>query len=342
MARRLFRIRVVRSIIYFDKCEAWLGYEPGKARVAGFHNRDLKVESKQVAFFGYWETVDAVDPNRDLFESFEQSARSKGAERVYGPINFTTFGPYRIRLNTFEAGCFPGEPYNPSYYATVLDQLGYTVAGRYMSYTGKLAPALESFQTHGYPSPVEHAQKFGVRLEKLTSQYWMDNLESMYEYCDLFYSNNFAYQGISFDAFRKSLGESFAGRFCAKTSVLALDEKGDVAGFIICFPDYAPLCRQGAQHPVPVHSLFYADHFKLLTEPMFISKSGAIHPRFREAGLYGTINYLAALRAQEAGYVYAAGSTIREDNPALRLTRKLLDHPDDLERVYGLFVKELE
>src|SRR4030042_961503 len=112
---------------YFDKNSAWIGCEPDMARLAGFYNPDLLINDQHVAFFGYWETIDAYHANRKLFSEFESWARDKGAVTVYGPINFTTFGSYRIRLDRFEDGCYPGAPYNPPYYPRFLEGLGFKI-----------------------------------------------------------------------------------------------------------------------------------------------------------------------------------------------------------------------
>ena len=77
--------------------------------------------------------MDELEPNQILFQRFEQWAKSNGAEAVYGPINFTTHGLYRVRLDYFEHGCFPGESYNPSYYPALLEKLGYQVNQHYYS-----------------------------------------------------------------------------------------------------------------------------------------------------------------------------------------------------------------
>ncbi|MBF0117793.1 MAG: hypothetical protein HQK79_03100 [Desulfobacterales bacterium] len=324
---------------YFKVCNAWLGVEAGQARLCGFYNPKQTIDDKKVAYFGYWETKDVLEPNKKLFKDFESWSKNKGAEMIYGPINFTTFGANRIRLNHFEAGYFPGEPYNPPYYQKIIQELGYTLVKEYLSYTGNLDGVLENFRSK-FINPFEHAKELELKLFQLTPEYWLENIPKLYEYCDIVFSNNFAYSGIAFETFKHYFGKSFANKFCPKTSVLAIDSEDKIAGFIISYPDYSPICRQEYKNFVPQNQLEYKKHFPLLKNPMFISKSGGVHPKYRKAGLFSTINFASAEWAKE-DYKFMAGSTMRADNPSKKIAAKIFTRPDDLIRQYGLFIKKI-
>ena len=156
---------------YFEKNSAWMSCEAGKARLAGFYNPSLVINGRHVAFFGYWETIDDAAANRRLFSEFESWAGSKGAGAVYGPINFSTFGPYRIRLNRFEDGCFPGEPYNPPYYERLMGELGYSIAYRYYTLIGNLDTVYPPLDRFMVPVLLEKAEQGGIRFVPLTREY---------------------------------------------------------------------------------------------------------------------------------------------------------------------------
>ena len=113
---------------YFKSCEVWVQTQDRDARLVGFFNPSLRILDETVAFFGFWETGEDLEPNRQLFQKMEGWAKAKGAKRIYGPINFTTFGDYRLRLQESQDGPYPGEPYNPPYYISLLADLGYAAA----------------------------------------------------------------------------------------------------------------------------------------------------------------------------------------------------------------------
>ena len=91
----------------------WARAWPGKARLAAFFSPNQMVDDLPTAFFGFWETEEYFPANEELFREAEDWARQQGARQLLGPINFSTFNPYRVRLNHFDKGSFPGEPYNP-------------------------------------------------------------------------------------------------------------------------------------------------------------------------------------------------------------------------------------
>jgi hypothetical protein len=308
--------------------------------MAGFFNPVMRIEGRPAAYFGYWESLDEVETNRRLFREFESWARSQGAEVVYGPVNFTTFGDYRVRLNRFDAGCFFGEPYNPPYYPRLLESLGYELAIRYESITGRLKEPLDTLREK-MPPATACAEELGVTLLRVTPEHWLESLGKLYANCDPIFSGNFGYTGIAFETFQKYFGEPFAARLCPKSSVLALDRDGNLAGFIIAFPDYAPLCRQGSPKRIRLSEIRYEEHFPMLASPMGIAKSGGVHPRYRKEGLYWIMT-LAMADWAEPYYPFAAGATIREDNPTLAMAKQVFTGPDDIVRAYGLFARSLE
>lgn len=324
---------------YFDKNTAWLACEGGRARLAGFYNPDLMIDNTRVAFFGYWETQADASANTRLFSDFESWARSRGAGAVYGPINFTTHGPYRIRLNRFEDGCFPGEPYNPPYYERLLGELGYTLAYRYYTRMGNLDTVFPPLDPFMVPA-LKKAEQAGIRFIPLTPEFWNENLERLFEYLDIVFSGNFAYTPISFEDFRATMGTYFSRILCPRASVLALDPDDRIAGFFVNFPDYSEVCRQGADHPVPLHELSYEKHFSLIKDPLILGKTGGVHPQWRNLGLFTVMSYLG-IKWSLAHYRRVAAATAREDNYSVRVMRMVFSRPEDIEHQYGLFVKSI-
>jgi hypothetical protein len=128
---------------WFQDGSAWVGVVPGKARLAGFFSKRI-IDGEPAAFFGFWEGMDDISAHRDLFQELSQWAASQGAKRLYGPINFSTFSAYRLRLDSFEAGCFPGEPWNPAYYPALMEKLGFDRRYRYLSTFNQTPDIVES------------------------------------------------------------------------------------------------------------------------------------------------------------------------------------------------------
>jgi hypothetical protein len=107
----------------------------------------------------------------------------QGAEAVYGPINFTTYGEYRIRLNNFDKGALPGEPYNPPYYEALLEQLGYQFSQGYYSIFSEQVEKLPTRFAQRVNN-LEACEDAGFTISALTPEYMLENLEKIFEISD--------------------------------------------------------------------------------------------------------------------------------------------------------------
>lgn len=320
---------------WFAQGRAWLGVIPGVARLAGFCQNQV-VDGERVAFFGFWEGADDLAAHRRLFESLFAWARAEGATRLYGPINFTTFGAYRLRLDAFGHGAFPGEPWNPPYYPGLLQQLGFDLRYRYFSTFNATADVVAG----AGPEYLRLKPKLEtlVRLDALTPEFWMANLDELYTFVDQVFGANFAYTPISREAFGRQCGAAFAERFCPRTSILARAPDGRIAGFFLVYPDYGPLLRQDAGAARVSGPLRYAELFDRLPAPRrALARTGGVHPDFRSAGLFSAMGCELSLRAQGL-YDELAAPLVREDNNSRQFA---LRHGRARQHHYGLFARGL-
>jgi hypothetical protein len=84
-------------------------------------------KNSNACLFGWWETVEAHELNKEAFKLLEAEAIAKQKTSIIGPINFNTFHNYRLRMDETPAwNMFDREPVNPPYYSTILQGLGYT------------------------------------------------------------------------------------------------------------------------------------------------------------------------------------------------------------------------
>ena len=308
----------------------------GEARLAVFFDPRLRIDGREAAFFGFWESVDEAAPNARLFAEAERWARAQGAERLYGPVDFTTHRRYRLRLDRVLDAPFPGEPYHPPHYPRLLGALGYRVAEHYVSlgtsrlYGSTIGALIGQKEAYLGRLPA------GVAMRPLTGTEWLRRLPEIHAFVDLAFGSNPGYLPLTPGDFRACYGEAFARRLCPHTSRIAVDARGELAGFLLAFPDYGPLLRQGAPHRVAPRALDYARHFPLLEAPRFLAKTAAVRPDFRRQGLLSALSTDAA-RASLAHYADGLICLMHLRNPSLRDGAAVAD----LTRRYGLFGKPL-
>ncbi len=171
-----------------------------KARIAGFHNPSLKIDGLETAFFGYFESVDSSEICNALFVEFENWARALGVQQIFGPVNFSTYGMNRIRIGpTPTETAFPGEPYNPDYYAALFESNGYTACQEYVSQFGNQY----NFDALGilYDSTQEKLKTDQYREVTFNTDFWMARRETIFPIFQSIWKDNFGYVPINFETF---------------------------------------------------------------------------------------------------------------------------------------------
>jgi GNAT superfamily N-acetyltransferase len=324
---------------WFQMGEAKSMCVPKKARLATFFEPNLHIDGRKAAYFGYFESVGDGLADKALFEHASTWACMRGAEDLYGPINFNTFGNYRILLHMGDDGLpFPDEPYNPLGYATTLETQGFELYQYYVSQVGlieKMKPFIAASRTR-----FDQLVSEGYRFEPLSHGRWLDNLEALHPTVDSMFGENLGYTPLSLEAFKAKCGEGFIRRTCPHTSVLAHDSTGAVAGFFLLYPHYGPICVQNAgASRVPASELSYEAHAAMLYDTghrSAILKTVGVAPEHRKKGLMAAL-LVSSMEQGAHSFHQWYGALIRQGNFSERYGgRHQLN-----ERRYGLYRKRL-
>jgi hypothetical protein len=310
---------------------------PGSARLAVFRQHGCIVEGRQAAWFGYFEAMNDSGCTEMLLAEAATWARAQGAEVLYGPIDFNTFGKYRVRVSAESAGIpFPGEPYNPAYYAELLRSAGFGVAREYVTQIGRIRPRpLEAKR-----ELARAVAEAGYTFEPLDGDRWLAALPELHRKADEIFSDAFAYTPVSYEQFAAGYGASVARRLCARTSLLARGPDGDLAGFCLVYPHYGPLAVQGSTlGRVSVSDLSYDAHDSILAAAggsVAVAKTVGVCPKHRGRGLMDALG--ASVIDRGVGrYDRWVGAMIRADNPSRRFGAAHME----VERSYALYRQAL-
>ena len=99
---------------------------PNTLRLLGIFPPDA---AEGTAYFGFWETEDDLAVNQLAFNQLRQDAAARGFGRVRGPLHFSTYFRYRLRLGAVPSwGQFDREPVNPPAYPRLLAGVGFRPA----------------------------------------------------------------------------------------------------------------------------------------------------------------------------------------------------------------------
>lgn len=127
----------------FDFCESeyFMAYRDGKpvGRVAGIINSQVSESTgKKTARFGFLDFVDDKEVSTALMSTVEQWARSKGMDRIIGPLGFTDMDREGLLIEGFEELSTMATNYNYPYYAGHLEALGYDKESDWMEFQMKV------------------------------------------------------------------------------------------------------------------------------------------------------------------------------------------------------------
>lgn len=127
----------------FDFCESeyFMVYRDGKpvGRVAGIINSQVNESTgKKTARFGFLDFVDDKEVSTALMSTVEQWARSKGMDRIIGPLGFTDMDREGLLIEGFEELSTMATNYNYPYYAGHLEALGYDKESDWMEFQMKV------------------------------------------------------------------------------------------------------------------------------------------------------------------------------------------------------------
>lgn len=330
---------------YFNHGQVKVFSHETEARLIGFYNPDVEIETESVVYFGFWESQNNLTINQQLFAQLEDWAREKGANRIYGPINFSTYQNNRLRVDNFDKAPFIDEPYNPEYYPLLLQQLGFE---KKYGYTTAINQSVDNLAIQiAVPFQQLLTQAKGQFVfEKLTGEVWLENLEKLYPLVDSIFSENFAYTPVSWESFQALCGESFAKKLCPNSSVIARDNEGEIAGFFITYPDYGSLVNQQAIDNgvrLAASDINYAEHYPLLKAPrLLLAKTCGVARKYRSAKLFPVMSMQLSLWA-EGYYEHVSATMVRDDNASMSFYKSLekAGNKDFITRGYALFTKAI-
>lgn len=173
-----------------------------------------------------------------LMDQLSTIAKQLGATKLAGPINFSTFFDYRLKMNNFNLDSFPGEPKNGQNEVDFFVANGFSCFKKYFShqFPARLNMKLYlSIVLIGLWAKIKTAGKY--KTIELSKENYLNYLDVIYVITVSTFSKNFLFQKISFDLFRDYFVNVYLPHIDFKTSFLVLSKKGDLIGYSLCLQD---------------------------------------------------------------------------------------------------------
>ncbi len=278
-------------------------------------------------YFGYWESIDDLELNRELFELFQKDVVKFERSKIIGPMHFNTFHRYRLRLGEAPSWVmFDREPVNPAYYPILLERLGFRT---FLTYESRLIPAPEVekiYQDKGrFVSTVE---KIPFEIIPLNSENWKTHEDDIFKLVENIFAENPGFKAINFPEFHLLYNQNFADKLCPHTACLFRDkDTGKLVSLSFCLPNYKNL---------KIEDPTFKTDFPKLKDPVLLAKTSGVHPRYRKMNLMNFSGAYGMLKFREF-YGDIIFCLMKTDNHSLHFTEGV---PCE-QAFYALYTKHL-
>jgi ribosomal protein S18 acetylase RimI-like enzyme len=258
---------------------------------------------------GFFECIDDVAVAQSLVGAALAWLRENAAEtqNVLAPINFDTWHGYRLRTKGFHEPTFFMEPYNPPYYSSLFDALGFAPAMTYVSKTvDNLATLMDAWRPFYFQALAQHYTFRSFNPADINAE-----MSLVYRLSVPTFRDNYFFADLPEAGFR-ALYADVARSVDPALLFFMLDAAGEAVGFSFSVPDHRD--RQTVN-----------------------LKTFGVMPQVRGVGMGAALAYEAYWRFQSKGYTRVNHCLMRSGNRADQFDRGLAN----ISREYAIYVKGL-
>jgi GNAT superfamily N-acetyltransferase len=282
------------------------------------HNHNAR-HGDRVGFFGFFESVDDPQVAAALLEAARGWLRTRGMEAMRGPASPSVNDEYGLLVDGFDLPPAVMMPYNPPYYASLLESCGLRKARDLYAYlvaepetvgNERMRRAYELFLKRGglrYRSlnmkdfPAEIA-----RLKKIYNRAWQGNWGEV------------PMTDEEFDALAADLKHIVVPELV----IIAETPAGEIAGFALTLPDINQALKDNRNGSL-VRGLWYLATRRKRINFCRILVLGVL-PEYKSTGAGGVLFYETALRGTRLGFMTGEASWVLEDNVMMNRAAELM------------------
>ncbi|MBI2620102.1 MAG: hypothetical protein HYW57_08485 [Ignavibacteriales bacterium] len=268
------------------------------------HNREHR---DKVGFFGFFECINDRDVAKALFSSAREFLRSHGMNAMRGPANPSVNDEYGLLIEGFEHSPVILMPYNPPYYATLIESYGLTKIKDLYSF-------LLSQETV-YSDRLEriHAlvkERQGLSFRSLDMKRFDSDVQRIKDVYNKAWVHNWGEVPMT-DAEINALAADLKPVVVPDLVIFA-ESRGKTVGFALSLPDINAALKSNTRGWLIPGLVRLALHKKRINTVRIIVLG--VLPEHQASGAAGVLFYETAARARKLGYQYGEAGWILEDN----------------------------
>lgn len=186
----------------------------------------------KAGFFGMFECIDSIGAARALMGSVIEELQKNQCARVIGPVNFTTNDEAGILVEGFASSPMIMTPYNPPYYAALMEACGLEKAMDILNYEWQF--------NHSFPLRFERlteklSQHNQIHIRAINRKHMKEEILTIKEIYNSSFQDIWGFVPLSL-AEAEEMGKFFR-MFADDDLVLFAEYKGKPIGFCLTLPD---------------------------------------------------------------------------------------------------------
>lgn len=293
----------------------FLAYRGSKVvgRIAGIVDHHyIEFHQEKVGFFGFFESVGDRGVAESLLSKVKEWLRKKDMQKALGPVNPSTNDEYGLLVEGFQSSPVLMMPYNPPYYPSFLEELGWKRAMDLYAYLIEKSTLVE-----------ERLSRIKELVKKREPQLWVrpirlnqieEELKIIKEIYNQAWSKNWGFVPMTeeeIDHHAKNLIP-----LAIPDLVLFVYLKEEPIGFSVALPDYNQILKHlnGKIGPLgAIKYLYYRRKIKTLRMILLGIKHG-----FQKKGAEGLLYAETVKNGLQRGFESAECSLILENNHLMK------------------------
>lgn len=291
------------------------------------HNH-TKEHGDVTGFFGFFECVDDQAVADALLGAAEDFLRSRGMRAMRGPASPSVNDEYGLLIHGFEHPPMVLMPYNPPYYATLLERYGLAKIRDLVSYLLSQDTVM-SDKLQRVTQRVKERQ--GITIRSLNMKDFDSELARVKVIYNTAWAKNWGAVPMT-DEEIEAMATDLKPVIVPEV-VLFAEKEGRTVGFALSLPDLnIPLKHNKNGYLLPgILRLFL--HKKKINIVRIIALG--VLPEYLNSGLAGVLFYESAVRAKSLGYDFGEAGWVLEDNVQMVRSAEMMNgRPYKKYRVY--------
>jgi hypothetical protein len=293
----------------------FLAYRGGQisGRIAGIidHNY-IEFHQEKTGFFGFFESIHDAGVAEALFSRTREWLKEHGMENVIGPMNPSTNDECGLLIDGFDSSPYLMMPYNPRYYPSLLEALGWRKAKDLYAYLLEESTFHKDRLSRITERLVKNEPR--LRIRPINLRRLDEELEIVKEIYNQAWSKNWGFVPLT-EAEIEDLAKNLKPLVVPDLVLFAYWDEEPI-GFSVSLPDYNQVLKRldGRLGPLGLLKFLYFSRKIRTIRVMLLGVKHAI----RKRGVEGLLYIETFKRGIAKGYLSAECSWILEDNTLMQ------------------------